>query len=67
MRRFVERRARQLVAAAADAALDAGLAGLIAAWRQAEMRADVRERRKRLGWSVGARNASAVRGPDPTP
>ena len=41
MGRLVERRAGQLVAAPADAALHVGLAGLVAARRQAEMRADV--------------------------
>ncbi len=39
--RFVECRAGQLVAAAADPALHVGLAGLVASRRQAEVRADV--------------------------
>ena len=66
MGRLVERGAGELVAAAADPALDVGLAGLVA--RAASGR-DARRRRatrrKRSGRSMVARKASAVIGPTP--
>ena len=41
MGRFVKRRSRQLIAAPADASLNIGFTGLVAAWGQAQMGADI--------------------------
>ena len=49
MGRFVKRGSFDLVTTSADLALDIGLAGLIAGWRQTEMGTDIARSTKAIG------------------